>query len=228
MKLLSRSRLSTLDLSVLNITPKELLYLWRSKRKVARLVREFSTLFLQNVRRKVTKEQIAAVAGISEWARRVRELRDEYGWQILSHKERPGELKPGEYILASDQPQVSAKARKIGKDQWYRILDRDHHLCLSCGRGPGDQHPIDSGRTVKLVVDHVVPISVAEQEGIDPYADENLQTLCDVCNEGKWNKYVGRVGKARLNLIALVRHAPRAEQQRIYEMLREIFGTDRT
>lgn len=146
----------------------------------------------------------------------------------MSHKERPGELKPGEYILASEQPQVSAKARRIGKDQWYRILDRDNHICLSCGRSPGDQHPLDPNRTVKLVVDHVVPISMAEQEGTDPYADENLQTLCDVCNEGKWNKYVGRVGEARLNLMALVRHAPRAEQHRIYEMLLKIFAGDRT
>lgn len=40
-------------------------------------------LFLQNVQQKVTKEQIATVAGISEWARRVRELRGEYGWQTL-------------------------------------------------------------------------------------------------------------------------------------------------
>ena len=180
-------------------------------------------LFLTNVGSKVTKDQIASVAGISEWARRVRELRDEFGWEILSHKERPGELKPGEYILASDAPRESAKVRKIGKDQWYRILDRDNHRCLSCGREPGDAHPIDSDRTVRLVVDHVVPISVAEQEGIDPYADENLQTLCDACNEGKWNKYIGRVGEARLNLAALVRHAPLQEQQEIFEMLRRIF-----
>ncbi|MCL6567952.1 MAG: HNH endonuclease [Meiothermus silvanus] len=72
-------------------------------------------------------------------------------------------------------------------------------------------------------MDHIVPISVAEREGIDPYGDENLQTLCDVCNEGKWNKYIGRVGKARTNLLALVRHAPLEEQREIYEALRRIF-----
>jgi hypothetical protein len=183
-------------------------------------------LFLANVQQKVTKEQISAAAGISEWARRVRELRDEFGWHILSHKERPGELKPGEYILLSDMPRESAKVRKIGKDQWYRILDRDHHTCLSCGRTVGDAHPIEPDRTVRLVVDHVVPISVVEQEGIDPYIDENLQTLCDACNEGKWNKYIGPVGNTRMNLIALVRHAPVHEQRLIYVALREIFGTD--
>lgn len=180
-------------------------------------------LFLQNVGRKVTKEQIIEAAGISEWARRVRELRDEFGWEILSFKDQPGKLKPGEYILASGKPRPTAKQRKIGKDQWYRILDRDGHRCLSCGRGPGDPHPLDPDRRVKLVVDHIVPISVAEREGIDPYGDENLQTLCDVCNEGKWNKYIGRVGKARTNLLALVRHAPLEEQREIYEALRRIF-----
>lgn len=180
-------------------------------------------LFLSRVGQKVTKEEIIEVAHISEWARRIREIRDELGYQVLSHKDRPGELKPGEYILATDEPRETAKARKIGKDQWYRILDRDSHRCVSCGREPGDQHPINHDRTVRLVVDHIVPISIAEEEGIDPYGDENLQTLCDACNEGKWNKFVGRVGKTRLNLAALVRHAPVSEQRQIYEMLRIIF-----
>ena len=36
-----------------------------------------------------------------EWARRVRELRDEFGYAILSHKDLPDQL----------------KQRKIGKDQ---------------------------------------------------------------------------------------------------------------
>jgi HNH endonuclease len=180
-------------------------------------------LFLANVGHRVTKEQIAAVAQISEWARRVRELRDEMGYEILSYKDRPGELRPGEYILASERPRETAKQRKIGKDQWYRILDRDGHHCVSCGRTIGDPNPLDPTRKIVLVVDHTVPISEADKYGIDPYADENLQTLCDVCNEGKWNKFIGRVGVARMNLTALVRHASLEEQRRIYEILKVVF-----
>jgi hypothetical protein len=180
-------------------------------------------LFLSKLGQKVTKEEIIPIARISDWARRVREIRDELGYEVLSYKDRPGELKPGEYILLSATPNPAAKQRKIGKDQWYRVLARDNHCCVSCGRKVGDLSPIDPNRSVKLVIDHVYPISTAEKYNIDPYSDENLQTLCDVCNEGKWNKYAGKVGEAKMNLEALVRHAPREEQLRIYQALKKIF-----
>lgn len=183
-------------------------------------------LFMANVGQVITKEQIAEVAGISEWARRVRELRDELGYSIQSHKDRPGELRPGDYILTSAEPRPSARQRKIGKDQYFRILTRDSHMCCSCGAKVGDRNPLDPERTIRLMIDHVYPISDAEKYGIDPYADENLQTLCDVCNEGKWNKYAGKIGEARANLEALVRHAPAEEQRRVYEMLRAIFDRE--
>jgi hypothetical protein len=182
-------------------------------------------LFLENIGQVISKERIADVAGIAEWARRIRELRDEYGYRIKSHKDLP-ELKPGEYLLDDPIPSPKAKERKIGKDQYYRIFNRDGHRCLSCGKEPGDPHPIDPSKTIKLVVDHVTPISDAEKYGIDPYADENLQTLCDFCNEGKWNKFVGSVKGARPNLTALVRHAPKKEQKEVYEILKRIFDSD--
>ena len=180
-------------------------------------------LFLDNLEKVVTKDQIYKVAGISEWARRVRELRDEFGYAIKSHKDFPETLKPGEYILSDPTPSEKAKQRKIKKDQYFRILNRDKHLCLSCGRKPGDSHPTDAARSIKLVVDHVYPISDSEKYGIDPYSDSNLQTLCDFCNEGKWNKYAGTIGESRLNLVALIRHARVAEQEEIYLVLKDIF-----
>ncbi|MPX97957.1 HNH endonuclease [Salinivibrio sp. VYel6] len=180
-------------------------------------------LFLSRVGEKVTKEEISSVANINEWARRIRELRDEHGYEIKSHKDQPSLLKPGEYILASETPSPKAKERKISKDQYFRVLTRDGHKCLSCGREPGDKHPTDENRKIKLVVDHIWTISYAEKYGKDPYADENLQTLCDFCNEGKWNKYAGPVRESRANLKALVRHAPRKEQKEIYDMLKKIF-----
>lgn len=51
--------------------------------------------FLKNVGKVLEGEKLRKVAGdISEWARRVRELRDEEGYQILSHNDR-SDLKPG-------------------------------------------------------------------------------------------------------------------------------------
>jgi hypothetical protein len=41
-----------------------------------------------NVGRVIDSDQIRKAAGSSEWARRFRELRDEFGYPILSHKDR--------------------------------------------------------------------------------------------------------------------------------------------
>jgi len=48
----------------------------------------------------VTSIQIrdAAGTGVSEWARRLRELREQEGWKIVTHHDTT-ELKPGQYIL---------------------------------------------------------------------------------------------------------------------------------
>lgn len=51
----------------------------------------------------VTKDELSGVAGIHEWARRVRELRVDHGWPIHSATTRPN-LHPGEYILVSGTP----------------------------------------------------------------------------------------------------------------------------
>jgi len=60
-----------------------------------------------------SKEVQEASGGASEWGRRVRELRDEQGYDILSHKDRT-DLKPGEYILVSTKRRPAFK-RGISK-----------------------------------------------------------------------------------------------------------------
>ncbi|MGK0270510.1 MAG: 5-methylcytosine-specific restriction endonuclease McrA [Cocleimonas sp.] len=179
-------------------------------------------LFMSNISEVIDKTQIAEVAQIAEWARRIRELRDEHGYDIKSHKD-DRKLKPGQYILHNPIPSPVAKERKISKDQYFRILSQDGHKCLSCGRSPGEVHPTDPRRTIKLVVDHIIPISSAEAQNIQPNDDSNLQTLCDFCNEGKANKYIGKIGEARENLKALVRNAPLEVQKEIYLVLKSIF-----
>jgi hypothetical protein len=51
----------------------------------------------------VTKDEISGVAGIHEWARRVRELRQDEGWAIHSSNTLPG-LRIGEYSLLAMNP----------------------------------------------------------------------------------------------------------------------------
>ena len=54
--------------------------------------------FLGNIGIILESKEIQSASGwVAEWARRVRELRDEEGYQILSHKDR-ADLKPGQYV----------------------------------------------------------------------------------------------------------------------------------
>ena len=54
--------------------------------------------FLENLGEVLDSDTLREIAGISEWARRVRELRNEEGYQVLTHNDR-SDLKPGQYIL---------------------------------------------------------------------------------------------------------------------------------
>jgi HNH endonuclease len=51
----------------------------------------------------VNKHELSGVAAIYEWARRVRELRVEYGWPISTRTNR-ADLRPGDYVLEADSP----------------------------------------------------------------------------------------------------------------------------
>ena len=54
----------------------------------------------------------------------------------------------------------------------YDILRRDKYQCQICGRSQSDG--------AKLEVDHIIPVSKGGKT-----VDENLQTLCRECNQGK-------------------------------------------
>ncbi len=58
----------------------------------------------------VDKDELSGVSGIHEWARRVRELRVEEGWRISSDQTRH-DLKPGQYVLESPEPDQELRKR---------------------------------------------------------------------------------------------------------------------
>ena len=71
--------------------------------------------FLANIGRVMDSDELRAVAdNQSEWARRVRELRTEEGYLILTHNDR-SELKPGQYLLETPKPQPAFE-RAISKE----------------------------------------------------------------------------------------------------------------
>lgn len=138
--------------------------------------------FLSNIGQVLTSEQLREVAnGSSEWARRVRELRNEEGYQILTHNDR-STLKPGEYLLETPKPQP-AFAREISKETRAFVLDRNGFTCQMCGAVAGETHPYDpAGRKTRLHIGHIIDKS---KGGTDE--PSNLRALCSICNEGAQN-----------------------------------------
>lgn len=122
----------------------------------------------------------AASGGISEWARRIRELRNEEGYQILTHNDR-ADLKPGQYMLLTAKPEPAFE-RSISKETRAIVLDRNGFTCQVCGAGAGEPHPFDSSRTTRLHMGHIVDKSMGGTD--DP---SNLRAVCSVCNEGASN-----------------------------------------
>ena len=175
-------------------------------------LREF---FLQNLGKVVDTATLGKVAGISEYARRIRELRDIEGFKILSYRDR-SDLKPRQYLLIEPRPRPVI-ARGIDQKKRTRILARNGYTCQVCGGGGGEPHPFDSGRRVRLQIDHFVP---KKDGGTDD--DANLRVLCSVCNESRSNLEVP-LAQQSINLIGLIRRAPRNVQLEILGLLKNKF-----
>ena len=163
-------------------------------------------------------DELRATANVSEWARRIRELRDNEGYQILTHNDL-SELKPGEYVLFDSKPQPKISS-SISKETRALILDRNGFTCQMCGAAAGEAHPDDpSGRRVRLHLGHVIDRS---KGGSD--TPENLRALCSLCNEGAQNATQMRPDLKQL-LIAL-RRAARPDQLGALKWLQEKFPGD--
>ena len=82
------------------------------------------------------------------------------------------------------KPQRNIKSRPdITPSQRAKILERDNHQCLLCGRSPRRDPVI-------LHIGHI--LSVDEGKKLDPpatdeklYADDNLFACCEECNLGR-------------------------------------------
>jgi hypothetical protein len=180
-----------------------------SKKKGARAkLREH---FLNNIGRIMDSDELREIAGgITEWARRVRELRSEEGYQIQTHNDRQ-DLKPGQYILEDPKP-IPAFARTISKETRAFVLDRNGFTCQMCGAVAGEPHPYDPTRTTRLHIGHTVDKS---QGGTDD--SSNLRAVCSVCNEGASNLTLER--PSSLKLLAQVRRAKGGDQVELLKWL---------
>ncbi len=168
--------------------------------------------FLMNLGRVIDSDELRSVAGnISEWARRIRELRTEEGYLILTNNDRM-DLKPGEYLLETNKPQP-AFARAISKETRAFVLDRNGFTCQMCGAVAGESHPYDATRKTRLHIGHVIDKSMG---GSDEAT--NLKAICSVCNEGAANITLQRPDLNKL--LVQVRRATAADQRELLKWLK--------
>lgn len=160
--------------------------------------------FLANINRVMDSDELREVAGNqSEWARRIRELRNEEGYLILTHNDRSA-LKPGQYLLEIAKPQPAFE-RAISKETRAFVLDRNGFTCQMCGAVAGEPHPYDPTRKTRLHLGHIIDKS---KGGSDDAS--NLRAICSVCNEGASNAMLTRPDLQ--NLLIQVRRATSADQ----------------
>jgi 5-methylcytosine-specific restriction endonuclease McrA len=114
---------------------------------------------------KFSSEELRAIGKIDDWARTLRQLRQD---KIIDYDYQGQEYRVtniGKYSRSSKRASLTSKDK-------YRIRHRDGHRCQSCGNGVNDG--------VKLHVDHKVPIEWGGDN-----SDDNLWTLCSKCNLAK-------------------------------------------
>lgn len=171
---------------------------------------------IEHVGEVVDSNTLRRVAGTSEWGRRVRELRNEEGMNILTHHDR-SDLKPGQYVLADLKP-LPAFERAISKELRALVLDRNGFTCQMCGAVAGEPHPYEPARKTRLHIGHIVDKSLGGSD--DP---SNLRALCSVCNEGAANITLDRPLADKL--LAQIRRAPGNEQLKVLAWLIRKFPT---
>lgn len=162
-----------------------------------------------------SKELQAASGGASEWARRVRELRDEQGYQILSHKDR-ADLKPGQYLLETNK-RIPAFKRGISKETRAWVLERNGYTCQMCGVAAGDPDPLGGLRPVRLTIGHIKDKSKGGED-----TPQNLRAVCTACNEGLQNTAPPKPD--RVHLLSQIRRATIDDQQAALDWLLGKFG----
>lgn len=171
--------------------------------------------FLANLNRVMESTELREVAnGISEWARRIRELRTEEGFLILTHNDR-ADLKPGQYLLETAKPQP-AFARDISKETRAFVLDRNGFTCQMCGAVAGEPHPYEPSRKTRLHLGHTIDKSMG---GSDEAS--NLRAICSVCNEGASNITLQRPDLNKL--LVQVRRATAVDQRELLAWLKGKF-----
>lgn len=157
--------------------------------KIAKEIRNDRTLSVlnkilaylkQSVGQPVSGEELKYLAkDKSEWARRVRELRTEHGWSVVTKATGRPDLPVGVYLL-EDLRQAPEHDRHIKDDVRRHVLRRDDYTCQDCVWSRKIWNPDDPRH---LEVHHII----MHAKGGENTA-ENLITLCNICHDVRHRK----------------------------------------
>ena len=129
----------------------------------------------QNVGQKITGEELRYIAkDKTEWARRVRELRTEFGWPVVTRNTGRPDLDVGVYLLEADR-QSPEHDRHIPDSVKREVLRRDGYKCKNC-KWSHDEWNRSDPRHLEL---HHVKHHASGGEN----TEENLITLCTICHD---------------------------------------------
>ena len=178
--------------------------------------RGIRAFFLERIGQVVTTEEVREASGNQvQYSRRLRELRDEEGWQIQSHQD-ASDLTPGQYRLIEPPPEKPPirMQRSINARLRAQVLDRNGLTCQMCGIAGGDSYP--TGRKAVLHVGHIKPKA---EGGLDEM--NNLRALCSRCNQGAKN--IVTMPPDRRWLLGQVRRANSEDQRKVLSWLKKKF-----
>lgn len=140
---------------------KEAAFRWNSLNEIrkskASVQDKILKYFRANIGSAITGEELRYLAGDkNEWPRRVRELRTELGWPIVTRMQGRPDLPVGVYVLEEDK-QAPEHDRRITDGVRAEVLTRDGFSCKVCGWKHADIVPSDPRKLLELhhILEHV-------------------------------------------------------------------------
>lgn len=183
-------------------------------------------LFQSRLGKKVTSQELAQVPGkdgkpISHNIRRIFELRDEDGYEIVNWKDNDWtelKLKVNEWVLLRKDPNPKKiRPRGVNKRIMFEVFSRDDYQCRICGRTRDDDDPFRPGHKIKLHVGHIRAHKRkrGEEREAKKLTKDDFITLCNVCNEGAKDKDIKII-----TLLDRVKKAKKKDKEEILEWLK--------
>jgi len=159
---------------------REAAHRWKAANRIRRKKVGVRTKLLEylkeNIGHPVTGEELRYVAGdAKEWARRVRELRTEEGWEITTNMTGRPDLPMGSYVLETVE-RAPEHDRKIKDKVRVAVLTRDAYSCRFSGCDFDAREPHIPGAVQRRIELHHKKLH--SKGGAN--TPENLIVLCNV------------------------------------------------